>query len=457
MEDNDIVLSDDTVSRYHCKIVQDDTGYVLVDHRSTNGTFINKVRVREAFLKPGCTIAARPEPSSSSTRARKKVEIVPSRSGSLRRADRRQREDARDLLDPREDRADRDDRRHRRRDRHRQGGRRAGDPRAVAARAGRARRVRLRRGPAEPDRERAVRPREGQLHRRDDDAHRACSSRPTAARCSSTRSASCRSICSPSSCARSSSARSAASARPSRSKVDVRIIAATNRNLEDEVRAGPVPRGSVLPAQRRARCTCRRCASAPTTSRCSSSTSSTTARTTSSPTARSSVRGVVARRDGPRCRPTRGRATCASWSTSIERAVSFCERELIELSRSARLRAHAKPRREGARAPRGADRGPPRPRCRRRRRRRPTSCSRGRHVQGREGALGRDVRARLHPAAARRNNGNISHAAREADIDRKYFRKLMKKYDIEGGGRRRRTDDTIVRFLSVTLAHRTAP
>jgi DNA-binding NtrC family response regulator len=34
----------------------------------------------------------------------------------------------------------------------------------------------------------------------------------------------------------------------------------------------------------------------------------------------------------------------------------------------------------------------------------------------------------------RRNNGNISHAARAADIDRKYFRKLMKKYDIEAAG-----------------------
>ena len=29
-----------------------------------------------------------------------------------------------------------------------------------------------------------------------------------------------------------------------------------------------------------------------------------------------------------------------------------------------------------------------------------------------------------------RNNQNISHAAREADIDRKYFRKLMKKYGL---------------------------
>ncbi|NCQ62298.1 MAG: hypothetical protein GW913_16720, partial [Myxococcales bacterium] len=31
----------------------------------------------------------------------------------------------------------------------------------------------------------------------------------------------------------------------------------------------------------------------------------------------------------------------------------------------------------------------------------------------------------------RRNDGNISHAAREAEIDRKYFRKLMKKYAIK--------------------------
>ena len=35
-------------------------------------------------------------------------------------------------------------------------------------------------------------------------------------------------------------------------KTDVRIIAATNRDLQTADRAGPVPRGSVLPAQRRA-------------------------------------------------------------------------------------------------------------------------------------------------------------------------------------------------------------
>src|SRR5688572_28287741 len=46
MEDNDLVVGDDTVSRYHCKIIQEDNAYVLVDLGSTNGTFINKVRIR---------------------------------------------------------------------------------------------------------------------------------------------------------------------------------------------------------------------------------------------------------------------------------------------------------------------------------------------------------------------------------------------------------------------------
>ena len=33
-------------------------------------------------------------------------------------------------------------------------------------------------------------------------------------------------------------------------------------------------------------------------------------------------------------------------------------------------------------------------------------------------------------ALLEKNNYNISQASREADIDRKYFRKLMKKYNI---------------------------
>src|SRR5262245_53510129 len=79
MEDNDVVLNDDTVSRYHCKIIQDDTGYILVDNHSTNGTFINKVRVREAFLKPGCTVAVGQSQLRFNARE-EEVPIVPSRS-----------------------------------------------------------------------------------------------------------------------------------------------------------------------------------------------------------------------------------------------------------------------------------------------------------------------------------------------------------------------------------------
>ena len=56
MDDNDLVLQDATVSRYHCRIYQDDSAYLIEDLGSTNGTFVNRVRIREAFLKPGCTV-----------------------------------------------------------------------------------------------------------------------------------------------------------------------------------------------------------------------------------------------------------------------------------------------------------------------------------------------------------------------------------------------------------------
>ena len=95
-------------------------------------------------------------------------------------------------------------------------------------------------------------------------AQAAGSSRPTAARCSSTRSASCR-------CALQTkllrvlagAASSSASAATSRSRVDVRIVAATNRDLRGQVERGDVPRGPVLPAEGRRDRACRRCASGP--------------------------------------------------------------------------------------------------------------------------------------------------------------------------------------------------
>jgi DNA-binding NtrC family response regulator len=55
-EDNDVVLEDQTVSRAHCRIVQEGDHYVLQDLGSTNGTYINGVRIREAFLEPGAVM-----------------------------------------------------------------------------------------------------------------------------------------------------------------------------------------------------------------------------------------------------------------------------------------------------------------------------------------------------------------------------------------------------------------
>ena len=66
----------------------------------------------------------------------------------------------------------------------------------------------------------------------------ACSSTRRAARCSSTRSASCRCRCRPRCCACWKTGASARWAASSEIPVDVRIVAATNRPLADEVAAG---------------------------------------------------------------------------------------------------------------------------------------------------------------------------------------------------------------------------
>jgi len=78
MDDNDVVVRDETVSRYHCKILQEDSGYVLVDLGSTNGTFINRVRIREGYLKPGCTIHLG-QTEVKFQAGEEEVEIVPSK------------------------------------------------------------------------------------------------------------------------------------------------------------------------------------------------------------------------------------------------------------------------------------------------------------------------------------------------------------------------------------------
>lgn len=57
-KENDIHLKDDTMSRVHFEIHQTKDGYLLRDSESLNGTFINGVRVKEAFLQSGALIRA---------------------------------------------------------------------------------------------------------------------------------------------------------------------------------------------------------------------------------------------------------------------------------------------------------------------------------------------------------------------------------------------------------------
>ena len=93
--------------------------------------------------------------------------------------------------------------------------------------------------------------------------------------------------------------------------VDVRIIAATHRNLEKRIAEGSVPRGPVLPAQCLSRSRCRRSAIAPRTFRFWSGGSLTSSRRRSA----NASRGFRAR-TWRCCNGIRGRATSASCAMS---------------------------------------------------------------------------------------------------------------------------------------------
>ena len=178
-------------------------------------------------------------------------------------------------------------------------------PRARAA----LRRAELRRAARHAARERAVRPRARRLHGRARGQEGPVRGRATAARSSSTRSARRSPACRCGCCACSRTARSGRSARPTTRKVDVRIVAATNRDLrKGGERAAASARTSTTGcAWSRSRC--RRCASGARTSRRSRTTSSTARpqegrRLPASRTPRWTARAR-----------TRGAATCASSRT----------------------------------------------------------------------------------------------------------------------------------------------
>ena len=192
-----------------------------------------------------------------------------------------------------------------------QGAGRPGDPLRGPARRRPVRRRRLHGAPRGALRERAVRARARGVHRRRAHAARAARDGERRHAASSTRSASCRPRCRPSSCACSRSAAFERVGGNDDIAVDVRVVAATNRDLKKRVEDGRVPGGSVLPAQRRDHPPAARCASAARTSRCSPSTSS---RSTGRPTG---GRGAASRARRSRCwPPTTGRGTSASSSTS---------------------------------------------------------------------------------------------------------------------------------------------
>ena len=54
--DNELVLNDDTVSRFHAEIIKTKDGYLIRDLNSTNGTFVGNVKVKEVFLAPSSII-----------------------------------------------------------------------------------------------------------------------------------------------------------------------------------------------------------------------------------------------------------------------------------------------------------------------------------------------------------------------------------------------------------------
>jgi transcriptional regulator with GAF, ATPase, and Fis domain len=402
------------VSRYHCKIVQEDTGYVLVDLGSTNGTFINRVRIREAYLKPGCTVGlGNTEVKFHS--ADEKVEIVPSRKEKLgkmvgRHVKMRELYAVLEKIAP------------------------TATTVVIEGETGTGKEVVARTihelsprssGPimvfdcgAVPDNlieselfghekgsfTGAIMTRQGLFEMAhggtlflDELGELPLDLQPKLLRALEQR-----------------EIRRVGSNKPI--KVDVRIIAATNRNLEDEVRAGrfrqdlfyrlSVVRVFLPPLRERAE-------DIPFLIK------------------HFLDAGYNKRNDGaPKItgvsRAAMDLLQAYKWPgnvrelvNTVERAVSFAEGELIEP-------------RDLPETVRGEEAAP----------RRPTGNSQPMQVMADADSTFKDAKERWVSSFERdyiveklkKNNGNISHAAREADIDRKYFRKLMKKYDIEAAG-----------------------
>ena len=75
--DNDLVLTDDTVSRHHCEIVRAPDGLHARDLDSTNGTKIDGTRIREAMITTGSVLKVG-EIEIQFRPTAQKIEVMPS-------------------------------------------------------------------------------------------------------------------------------------------------------------------------------------------------------------------------------------------------------------------------------------------------------------------------------------------------------------------------------------------
>jgi transcriptional regulator with GAF, ATPase, and Fis domain len=75
--DNDLVLSDDTVSRHHCELTRAEGGVKVRDLGSTNGTKVQGARINEAIVQPG-TVLKVGEVEIVLRPAQRNVEVLPS-------------------------------------------------------------------------------------------------------------------------------------------------------------------------------------------------------------------------------------------------------------------------------------------------------------------------------------------------------------------------------------------
>ncbi|HET6612578.1 MAG TPA: FHA domain-containing protein, partial [Kofleriaceae bacterium] len=80
--DNDLVLTDETVSRFHFEIARDPKGYLLRDLQSTNGTLLDGAEIREAYIRAGSVLTAGAIELRFSP-FEQRIEILPSEATSL--------------------------------------------------------------------------------------------------------------------------------------------------------------------------------------------------------------------------------------------------------------------------------------------------------------------------------------------------------------------------------------